>query len=211
MMVDRWKDDEIKIRPGLWRLADGREIVVTAKDRTEWAFVGVKGGLAGWKPESDFESCKYLGPAVIGATAKDVLATLPPPIDYSVDDDGIECWRFDTVTVFRREGREAVTRSIRGHWTAVCDQEYRNLDMDRTQAEKWCIEQLRPWKPKWRAAKTDGSDNGKACRVRDSETDPWLDDQLLAAYSDVTAYPWLIILRKCSHDVLTWKFCEVPD
>ena len=83
----------------------------------------------------------------------------------SVDDDGIEWYRFETVTVAVREGREAViSPDMNGlSWYLRCGVD-REIASSTEEAEAWCRGQLVPVE-EWRPATVE--DVGKECRFRD--------------------------------------------
>jgi hypothetical protein len=128
-------------------------------------------------------------------------------VKYSKDADGVETWRFATVTVMRREGKEAVAieNSCRKFWYGVHDNDFSDTS-SREEAEVWCREQLKPPEPKWRPAAKDGSDNGKECRFRDRE-EAWGNGKLLM-HEPSANNPWVIL----SNGVVNgWDECEVPE
>ncbi len=59
---------------------------------------------------------------------------------------------------------------------------------------------------KWRPAKLDDLDKGLKCRVRDKQSESWIDGVLTGWNSNAAYGPWL---RDGSRG--GWKFCEVLD
>lgn len=196
-----------EFKRGLYRIEGLIEVVVFYSSHDiGWFAVGSNSNVVRehWSSFSNRKP-EYLGPAVIGATGKDMLANTPP-VGYS-NEDGIECWRFDTVTVMRRDGKEAVARLCGCLWSCWCDKW--SDARDRVTAEAWCREQLKPPEPKWRPARTDGSDNGKECRVRRNDYCDWLPQSLLAYDVRLTNGPWATI--NDSGSIGAWPQCEVQE
>ena len=121
----------------------------------------------------------------------------------SVDDDGIEWYRFETVTVAVREGREAViSPDMNGlSWYLRCGVD-REIASSTEEAEAWCRGQLVPVE-EWRPATVE--DVGKECRFRDDGNEHWLDGKLLM-YEPSAENPWVVLY---AGQVNGWMECEV--
>ena len=145
-------------------------------------------------------------------TDDEVWATLikDKDVEYSVGEHGVERYGFESVTVFRREGREAVCHVVPdGRWWGYeIPHEVMGISMCREEAESKCVEQF---KPKWRPAREDGSDNGESCRVRDLDgQSPEIRKLLAYEPKSIFGGPWITINEK-NGSVTGWKFCEVLD
>lgn len=130
-------------------------------------------------------------------------------LEYSVGEDGVERYGFETVTVFRREGRESFAyRHDADSWVANMEFSERSFGGVGS-AEAWCVEQL---KPKWRAAREDGSDNGKKCRVKGlpiEGLENWIPGTLLAYDECTQGGPWVV--RSQNGWINVSPVCEVQD
>ena len=116
----------------------------------------------------------------------------------------MERYGFETVTVYRRAGRELVCVGAQsGCWVTIGHKEGMGY---REDAEAWCVEKLKPPEPKWRPAREDGSDNGEPCRFRDSG-EPWCDGKLLMHEATADG-PWVVLFDGI---VSGWDECEVLD
>lgn len=126
-------------------------------------------------------------------------------VKYSVDDDGVEWYRFDKVTVAVRGGKEAViSPDMNGlSWYLRCGT-VREIASSTEEAEAWCRKQLVPVE-EWRPATVD--DIGKPCRVKYAENGGWvLRDKIVVCVSHLRR-PWVVL--DDHGDIHNWRFCEV--
>lgn len=126
----------------------------------------------------------------------------------SVDADGIEWYRFDTVTVAVREGKEAIAveNSCREFWYGVHDHDI-SVSSPRKDAEAWCRKQLVPAE-EWRPATVEDVGTGKPeCRVRVSSKCEWNTRTLIAHDGRASGGPWVTLDRNGL--TRSWPICEV--
>lgn len=129
-------------------------------------------------------------------------------VECAVDDDGIETYRFETVTVMRRDGKEAVVSpDMNGlSWYMRCGAA-RELASSENEAEEWCRQQLLP---RWRPAKPEDADRKPECRVRASDhSGKWMDRTLIAHDIGTTNGPW--VARDREGYLSAWPECEVQE
>ena len=129
-------------------------------------------------------------------------------VECAVDDDGIETYRFETVTVMRRDGKEASCRHHKGTWVPAGSLTIGFGSSSREEAEEWCRQQLLP---QWQPAKPEDVPRKPKCRVRAKGQLHWASGEYTLVLHDTEAIhgPW--VSRSKEGYLSVWPICEVLD